>query len=242
MIPESRPKATVLGIDMCRGSWCVMKWDGSSESGPKCEIIPEIRAEYFQDADAAAIDIPIGLPAIVAPGGRAADKEARRFLKGKGSSVFPAPCRAAIFAEDNLEASRINRANSTTGSIAVPAVAFGLFRKLREIDALMTPELQNRCFEAHPELSFAVMNKGRAVLSYKKDKAGQDARRLLLQQSGFPVQNLELPAGSKNWSWDDVLDACACAWTARRILNGASIRLSGKPECDSRGLRMEINA
>jgi len=86
------------------------------------------------------------------------------------------------------------------------------------------------------------MNKGRAVLSRKKDKAGQEARRLLLRQSGFPVQNLDLPVGTRNWGWDDVLDACACAWSARRILNGASIRFSGKPECDARGLRMEINA
>jgi predicted RNase H-like nuclease len=39
---------------------------------------------------------------------------------------------------------------------------------------------------------------------------------------------------------DDLLDACAVAWTARRILRGEARRFPDEPMLDPRGLRMEI--
>ncbi len=39
---------------------------------------------------------------------------------------------------------------------------------------------------------------------------------------------------------DDLLDACAAAWTAGRVAKGAAERLPETPPTDARGLRMEI--
>jgi predicted RNase H-like nuclease len=40
---------------------------------------------------------------------------------------------------------------------------------------------------------------------------------------------------------DDVVDAAACLVAASRIVRGVSMTLpTGAPECDARGLRMEI--
>ena len=39
---------------------------------------------------------------------------------------------------------------------------------------------------------------------------------------------------------DDVLDACAACWTAKRILEKAAKRLPPDPPFDSKGLRMEM--
>ncbi len=39
---------------------------------------------------------------------------------------------------------------------------------------------------------------------------------------------------------DDLLDAVAAAWTARRVVEGIAERLPAEPAMDRRGLRMEI--
>jgi predicted RNase H-like nuclease len=39
---------------------------------------------------------------------------------------------------------------------------------------------------------------------------------------------------------DDLLDAVAAAWTARRLVEGVAERLPAEPAVDRRGLRMEI--
>ena len=123
---------------------------------------------------------------------------------------------------------------------------FYLFPKIREIDALMTPLLQERVFECHPEVAFSVMNGARQLEEPKKRKSrphapGLALRRRLLAASGMPAHllagDVALPRGV---AADDLLDALACAWTARRMHLGLAQRLPARPARDGRGLRMEI--
>jgi predicted RNase H-like nuclease len=68
-------------------------------------------------------------------------------------------------------------------------------------------------------------------------------RRELLARNGFPVSRLQHPAWPKSKvAEDDILDACACAWSAARIARGEHISLPAEPEFDARGLRMQISA
>jgi predicted RNase H-like nuclease len=126
--------------------------------------------------------------------------------------------------------------------------SFHLFPKIREIDALMTGELQSRVFEVHPELAFWAMNGETSLALPKKAKGrahapGLALRRSLLRCTGFPLDLLPAAAyRTADVGPDDLLDACACAWTARRIHEGRSIRFPANPPLDARGLRMEINA
>lgn len=67
---------------------------------------------------------------------------------------------------------------------------------MREIDALMTPELETRVHEVHPELAFWRLNDDAEMDLPKKVKsranpAGLDQRRDLLVSKGLPGEFLD---------------------------------------------------
>ena len=179
---------------------------------------------------AAAIDIPIGLPP---DHPRAADREARRRLGPRRSSVFPAPMRPVLPASTYDEACRISRAACGR---AVSRQLFNILPKIREVDALQSPALQDRLFEMHPEVSFAELG-GAPMRAHKRTHQGR-AERVHLLRGAFPELGTVADARLRGAHTDDVLDALVGAWTARRHVGGHSIRLGG--ETDERGLRMEI--
>jgi predicted RNase H-like nuclease len=85
-----------------------------------------------------AIDIPIGL----LDGSRVCDKEARRLLgQPRGTSVFAAPCRAALLASSHSAASAVNR--QTTGR-GLTIQAWCIAGKIKQVDDVITPEPQRR--------------------------------------------------------------------------------------------------
>lgn len=230
----------VIGVDGCPGGWIVVRW-GETLSHHLCGHFAEV---LVMDAAVIAVDMPIGFPD---GSGRAAEREARARLGDRQSSVFSVPSRDAVMCADYRAACAANLRNSDPPKKVAKQV-FHIFPKMREIDALMTPDLQSRVFEVHPELAFWAMNDGLPLPLPKKLKSspnqpGLDLRRGLLQAAGFPLA--ALPASSyraRDVGADDLIDACACAWSARRILEGRSLRLPADPPRDRRGLRMEINA
>jgi predicted RNase H-like nuclease len=118
---------------------------------------------------------------------------------------------------------------------------FGLLQKIADVDDLMTPRLQQRVVEAHPELSFMELNDGKP-LSFPKTSAPGRACRVRLLTRGACLTGLEEEAahvagGAKP---DDVLDAAAAAWTGARLVRGEAIRIPDDPGVDQRGLRMEM--
>jgi predicted RNase H-like nuclease len=114
--------------------------------------------------------------------------------------------------------------------------AYGLLPKVQEVDRLMTPERQRHVVEVHPEVSFTVMA-GRPMAHSKKTPAGR-AERLDTLRPVFP--DIAVHTGSRlvGANSDDIVDAFAVAWSARRWLTRTYVRLGG--ERDERGLRMEI--
>ncbi|WP_373505018.1 DUF429 domain-containing protein [Aestuariivirga sp.] len=230
----------VVGVDGCPGGWIAVRW-AESLTHHLCRSFSEVLAF---DADIVAVDMPIGFPS---GSGRLAEREARARLGERQSSVFSVPSRAAVMCLDYRESCVANLLNSDPPR-KVSKQIFHIFAKMREIDALMTPQVQSLVFEVHPELAFWVMN-GEAPLNLPKKKKGSvypdglDLRRDLLLKAGFPLQSLP-PASYRraDVGADDLLDACACAWSARRIAEGRSLRLPADPPRDARGLRMEINA
>jgi predicted RNase H-like nuclease len=227
----------VAGVDGCRGGWIAVLWHGAGApaSGVLCSHFADVMALAAQ---VIAVDMPIGLPEL---SGRSVEGAVRPLLGRRRSSVFSVPARAAFAAQDYRQACAINRHHSEPPR-ALSRQCFHLFDKIRQIDALITPGLQDRVFEAHPEVGFRMMN-GEAVRHPKKLKEGAAERKLLLRKAGFPIDTL-LPGDypRRAVALDDLLDACALAWVARRIRDGESTRFPAAPERDARGLRMEINA
>ena len=79
------------------------------------------------------------------------------------------------------------------------------------------------------------MNGDDPVLTPKRIPLGSMQRRTLLLGAAVAVP--ERPAGA---ALDDLLDACALAWSARRITHGTARRVPDRPARDARGLRMEL--
>lgn len=230
----------VIGVDGCPGGWIAVRW-GASLTHHLCRSFAEVLA---MDADVIAVDMPIGFPQ---GSGRDAEREVRSRLGERQSSVFSVPSRAAVMCEDYRAACDANLACSDPPR-KVSKQIFHIFPKMREVDALMTPELQSRVREVHPELAFWAMNGEKPLPLPKKVKGrphgpGLDLRRGLLAAAGFPLAALpEARYRASQMGADDLLDACACAWSARRIATGAAVRFPAAPPRDARGLRMEINA
>lgn len=232
--------SSVIGVDGCPGGWIAVRW-GEGLTHHFCRSFAEVLA---MEAAVIAVDMPIGLPRL---SGRAAEPQVRAKLGERQSSVFSVPSRAAVMCADYAEACAANLLSSDPPRKVAKQI-FHIFPKMREIDALMSPEAQSRVFEAHPELAFWAMNGEAALPLPKKVKGrlhqpGLELRRELLAKAGFPLDQLP-PATYRaaDVGADDLIDACACAWSARRILNAQAIRFPADPPRDARGLRMEINA
>jgi predicted RNase H-like nuclease len=236
----------VLGADGCRKGWVCVVLDAGT-GAPQDSFIASTLAEItaLPDILQLAVDIPIGIEASTGPEGRGCDTALRRHLGQRQSSVFAVPARAALAESDYRRACAAAFAHSDPPR-QVSKQCFHIFPKIREADALMTPELQARIVECHPEGAFWAMNGGAALTEPKKLKsrnypAGLALRRQLLERAGFPAAFLAARRFRPSQAGeDDFLDACACAWTARRVLRGEARSFPEEPRLDPRGLRMQI--
>jgi predicted RNase H-like nuclease len=242
-----KPPPYIAGADGCPGGWIVVRHPLNRPSAASWHLFETFEALLAATADhqAIAIDMPIGLPSVANSGGRLADRAARAVLGARQSSVFAVPARAAIACVDYRNACAVALEHSDPPR-KVAKQTFNLFPKIRQVDALMTPALQNRVFECHPEVAFWAMN-GKIELSEPKKRKsspyprGLKLRRELLIAQGFTPQFLVGPdCPGRIAATDDFLDACATAWTANRFANKIAERFPTKPLLDARSLRMEI--
>lgn len=241
--------AWVAGVDGCPAGWLVVLWDRSGASAPSARIVASFAdvVTLPELPPVIAIDMPIGLPERTGIGGRQPDVAARGKLGPRQSSVFAVPSRRAVMAGDYAAACAAALETSDPPR-KISKQAWHLFPRIREIDAVMTPAMQRRVYECHPEVAFWAMNAKQPLAEPKKVKsrphpAGLALRRNLLVARGFSEAFLaetcfRLSAAGA----DDFLDACACAWTAGRILEGTADTFPPEPPLDSKGLRQEIKA
>jgi predicted RNase H-like nuclease len=117
---------------------------------------------------------------------------------------------------------------------------FALLPKIEEVDRVMSRDSENRIYEVHPEISFQAMASASEGLLPKREREGQAERLDLIEREfpGFSIDNFGFPA--KLATRNDVLDAFAALWTARRIYAGQAESLPADPPRDRRGLRMAI--
>ena len=108
---------------------------------------------------------------------------------------------------------------------------------------LQHPGDHSRIREVHPEVSFATWNDGRALAYRKTHVSGRAERERLIDSiwNGERERMWTLVEGTA-CRRDDLNDALAALWTARRIARGTARRVPWINEFDGRGLRMEIAA
>ncbi|MGE0821799.1 MAG: DUF429 domain-containing protein [Candidatus Binatia bacterium] len=165
----------LAGADGCRGGWVVVLVDYKAgkirnHHLTRCPTFADILA-LQPKPEIIAIDIPIGLLDTPQPGGRVCDHLARKLLGRRASSVFSPPIRPM------LETTCYEQVRTQGLSIQ----AFGILPKIREVDQLMTPELQRVVHESHPELTFMALA-GTPMQKNKKTREGREERLLALEQ------------------------------------------------------------
>jgi predicted RNase H-like nuclease len=241
----------IAGVDGCKAGWIAVTVEPGTFDGAEVAIFNSF-TELVAEAPASsliAIDVPIGLPERAIKGGREADWGAREFLGARRASVFPVPSRKAVYAYEQGYGRVCDVARETSDEKrAVSKQLFGILRRIRQIDAALRqePVLRERVFEVHPEVSFKVMNNDESLPERKKVKGrinpqGMQLRKELLAKEGFPFSFLDQipPQGAGH---DDFYDACACAWSAKRIVYGTARVFPSHPPIDGEGLEQAIRA
>jgi predicted RNase H-like nuclease len=223
----------VAGVDGCRAGWVRFAVEiPLLVTSVEVVDVAEALSRRPDDLFCLAIDIPIGL----LNGSRACDKAARKLLgQPRGSSVFAAPCRAALSATTHTAASQINRDKTGRG---LSQQAFGVIRKIKQVDDAIRPECQQWVLEVHPEVCFLALNNHQPMKHNKKTKEGIAERIALLSQV-FPKIETHLANRPHRVGADDLLDAAAAAWTALR-LHQRQAECVCSPEVDEEGLAVTI--
>lgn len=225
----------VTGVDGCAAGWVAVTLGPPVTDLAAAFVVKVTVAATLDQLPLAAvtgIDMPLGL---LGAGWRDADRLARRALGRRGVTVFAIPPRAVWECQSYAEANRLCRELTGQG---FSVQAWGLRRKIAEADqfrrrAAAGPH-EVRLYEVHPELSFAALA-GAPLPDTKHTKAGLTVRRDLLARAG-----IALPPKVAGAAEDDVLDAAAVAWSARRIAAGTAVTLANHSQPADDGSEIAI--
>jgi predicted RNase H-like nuclease len=213
--PREARELAVTGIDGCARGWIAV---ALGAGGAVAGVTVGATLDGLPLAGVTGIDMPLGL---VGAGWRDADVIARRALGRRGVTVFAIPPRPVWACGSYAEANRACR--DLTGQ-GFSIQAWGLRRKIAEADTCRRRASSSvppvRLYEVNPELSFTAMA-GTPLADGKHTRAGLAVRRELLAGAG-----ITLPPKVAGAAEDDLLDAAAVAWSARRIAAGRAVVLS----------------
>lgn len=246
----------LVGVDGKAGWIAVRRASGMAPSVGVFATFTALLASLPENA-VIAVDMPIGLPEFSGKGGRGPEALVRPLLGARQSSVFSIPSRAALYADTDgfttieawyaahIRASEVALTTSDPPR-GVSIQAFGIFAKIREIDALLIarPDLRGRVYESHPEVAFRRLNGDQAMQLPKKIKgsinpAGMAERKALLCRHGYETDFLDQPP-PRGAAADDFLDAAAMMLIAGRIASGEARPLPDPPGRDSFGIPVAI--
>jgi predicted RNase H-like nuclease len=206
--PDSRlepAEITVVGVDGAPAGWCAAElFDRRLVAIRVFRDFRSVVDEYGSRPAVVAVDMPIGL---TDEGGREADFAARAFVGPRlRSTVFPAPPRWALEAPDYPAA----RALRPAGAKGVASQTFALVKRIKEVAEAV--ESGAPIYEVHPEVSFRAL-KDTPLEWAKKTSDGREERLELLEAAGI----VPAPGRVPGVTIEDVIDACAAAWSAHRV-------------------------
>jgi predicted RNase H-like nuclease len=120
-VTSSRDATTVavVGVDGIRGGWLLAIKRGREVTLARANGFATV-LNLADQAEAIAVDMPIGLLDVAVPGGRDCERLARVELgPGKASCVFSSPCRPVLLGITYAQACAISRANSSTRRLGI---------------------------------------------------------------------------------------------------------------------------
>lgn len=240
--PEKKIKAGIdnqyhsAGIDGCKGGWMIAVICNGALSLQKAASFME--AVDGLSFDACLVDMVIGLQGNerqIRP-----DSMARKILKGRASTVFPAPCRKAVYGETKEE--RL-QANVEVLHKKFTSQTDAMIPKMREVDEFLQehPQFKNRIQESHPEVCFARL-KGKALMTSKHDAEGIRERAKVIAEYFPEVTESWVITMAKQMKCkeDDITDSVCLAITANLLAQGEAETIPKEPMKDDTGLKMQM--
>lgn len=231
----------VAGLDGCPDGWIVVVdgGDGTLSTRVACSFADAL---WHLPSDAiVAVDTPIGL---TDEEQRACDRAARKLLGWpRRCSVFSSPVRDVLGVREYRAACDAHRSIDGRG---MSKQSFAIMDKIEDVDTVLRSgpdDLRERVVEVHPEVSFCLWNDGEPMAHAKRRAAGRAERRRLIEAEWPGLLGRledELDATSGRYAVDDLYDAIAALWTARRVRHGAACTFPVEPPRDACGLRMAI--
>lgn len=215
----------VLGVDAWVGGWVGVELI----DGAFARAVTATRLAALIDLDgyaAIAVDIPLGL---FETDLRDADAAARKLLGRRAASVFATPPRRVLLEESYPAAGAAHRRLTGQG---LARQSYALRPRILEADAIYADGAVP-LREVHPELSFTMIGGGIPPESKKKTWRGQWDRVSRLESAGIVIP-ADIGAAAEA-APDDVLDAAAAAWSARRIADGCGVSVPDPPQLNERG-------
>lgn len=243
-------RLVAIGVDGAPAGWVgasLLRDDATGAERTELRLYPDIAALAMdhEPGVVVAIDIPIGL---LSSGARACDREARRLLGPRGSSVFPAPNRWMLDHTGDYAGLRAHVSAQRTVGVelaSLSAQGHGITPKIKEVDDWLAehPSADLWLLECHPEVSFMALNGGRPLAAAKKTPEGKALRRAAIAVA-FPDAPARLDVAADYWpraqvGIDDLHDAYACLHSALAVLDGTA-RVLGDGSTDVRGRPMRM--
>lgn len=228
---------TFIGVDGCRGGWIgavLQEGELTVKRYPTVAAIMEEHSEFNEFL----IDMIMGLQGDktqVRP-----EAAARSLLKERSSTLFPAPARQAVYAENTAGAYEENV--RILGKKFTP-LTVGIIPKIRELDEFLqaNPKYKNVLKESHPEICFSIL-KGGVLRTKKSESDGIKERSEIIRRylRGFDEEKATSLGKTLKCKTDDILDAVCLAIAANLTGQGHYSILPEKPMMDDTGLYMRL--
>ncbi|MBV7272763.1 DUF429 domain-containing protein [Clostridium sp. PL3] len=231
-----------VGVDGCKSGWFAVsiydngKWE--------LQIFKSARDlhKIYADSDIILIDIPIGLKDS-GKEERLCDLKARKLLgHGRGSSVFPVPCRQAVYCKTYEEAHKTNKEILERG---LSKQTWGIVSKIREVDEFVVNNefVVGKLKESHPEVCFYALS-GQPMKYSKKCKEGADERinvlRKLYRNTDEIIKYALNNYKRKEVALDDIIDALCLSISGLYGLENGFVVLPECREIDNKNIGMQI--
>ncbi|MHA1522417.1 MAG: DUF429 domain-containing protein [Promethearchaeota archaeon] len=240
-------QASFIGIDGCKVGWISAKISTEdSENHLTFSVFSTIKLAWpqIEDASRILIDIPIGLTERkIFP--RECDHLARKALGWpRSASIFPSPCRNALYANTYEQANELNRKYTKKG---LSKQAWNISPKILEVDLFIRKNLRlnQLLWESHPEVCFWALNKQEVMKHSKKKPEGFEERLKILKTASEKI-DLQVDFDSilhqfprSQVQKDDLLDALVLALTATEKL-GSFKSFPENPTFDERNIPQRI--
>ena len=217
----------IIGIDGCKSGWFSV-WENQDKSihSSVFSNLNELKNFFKNESQLiVGIDMPVVLSEVIP---RQADQLARKLLSKKASSVFTAPTPEMLDQPNYEKASLVSK--KLFGK-SMSLQSWYLFPKIRDVQTMIHHE-DMQIYEIHPELSFRAMNTEQVILESKKSPEGFAIRNSLLTMhfKNFIFEEIRRQYARKDVMDNDILDALAVLWSAKRIQSNQASFLPQAPE------------